>query len=462
MRSLSFVLPVVAVLASSGALAQEKPAPEKPELPAPPTVDDPMLAPVAPPAVSIKTWDDALSHVRARSTDLRIAYEEVTRAEGQSRIALAAALPTINVTGTATHNFITKDTYVPTGITTGRTVTSPTESFANGGVTLTQPLLALRAWHTIGTAHAAEDAAKLSVEDIKRTIALNVSNAMVAVVTAERIAELNRVGLRAALERLSLTQRKRDLGGQATGLDVIRAQQDVESARATLVAGDESLRQAREALGLALGLPMQVGVDRNLDVASLERATSLICKPASSIEERADVAAARRRVYISERNVDDVKYQFAPTINAQSSVQTTTVDTGTAPQTTWNIQGVLVIPLWEGGARYGALRDTRAQQTQSEQRLEALRRTASIQVEQARRNVAVTEQARKVAADARALAAETDRLTRVGYLEGRGTSLELVTAAAQLRQADINLALKEFDVVRARVLAALSVANCSW
>src|SRR6185436_17046256 len=96
-------------------------------------------------------------------------------------------------------------------------------------------------------------------------IALRVASAVIAVVTAERVAELNRIGLRSALERLDLTSRKKGLGA-ATGLDVLRAQQDAELARATLVSGDESLRQSREALGLALGLPEAVGVSTDINL----------------------------------------------------------------------------------------------------------------------------------------------------------------------------------------------------
>src|SRR5687767_14554465 len=59
-----------------------KPAPAQPdtrvgELPAAPNVDDPMLQPVARPRVEVATWEVALSHLRARSTDLRIAGEEI-------------------------------------------------------------------------------------------------------------------------------------------------------------------------------------------------------------------------------------------------------------------------------------------------------------------------------------------------------------------------------------------------
>src|SRR5690606_27913676 len=133
--------------------------------------------------------------------------------------------------------------------------------------------------------------------------------AIVGVVTAERVAELNRLGLRNALTRLELTTRKTALGS-GTGLDVIRARQDVETARATLVSGDEALRQAREALGLALGLPDQVGVPPNVDLNGLEASARASCRASGSIDERADIAALRGNVEIAERMVTDVEYQF--------------------------------------------------------------------------------------------------------------------------------------------------------
>jgi outer membrane protein TolC len=149
-------------------------------------------------------------------------------------------------------------------------------------------------------------------------------------------------------------------------------------------------------------------------------------------------------------------------VSAQSTLFETSADSGLSPNPTWNLQAILSVPIWDGGARYGALRDARGQIMQAEQRLEATRRVASVQVAQATRGVQVAEQALEVAKRARDLAAEVDRLTRRGFEEGSGTSLELVTAAAALRQAEINLALKEFDLLRARITAALSVANCDY
>jgi hypothetical protein len=53
-------------------------------------------------------------------------------------------------------------------------------------------------------------------------------------------------------------------------------------------------------------------------------------------------------------------------------------------------------------------------------------------------------------------------MTQAAYTAGQGTSLELVTASEAHRQAELNLALQEFGVVKARLVAALALASCPW
>lgn len=438
------------------------------QLPPPPTINDAMLTPVAPAKTNVSTWEDVMKYVKARSTDLKIAYAEVTRAEGQWRIALAGALPTINGTGAVRKDLLTRTTTSTVAVNpaNGQPITSTqtlpnTDWIATASLTASQPLFAPRAWYGIKTADINESVAKLSLDETKREITVRVALAVISVVTSERVAELNRIGLRAALERLDLTTRKKALGA-ATGLDVIRAQQDAESARATLVSGDESLRQARESLGLALGVPEPIGVSADINLDGLEKSTGSVCKAASSAEDRSDVATARGRKVLADREVGDVWWQFAPTVFAQTTLATTSLDNGVSPVTTWNIQAVLNVPLWEGGARYGLLKNAHVDVDEAENRLIALRRSVDIELAQTRRAVDVAEESRKVAASERQLAADADRLTRAGYLEGQGTSLELVVAAQALRQAEVNLALREFDLVRARIQALLSAANCPF
>ncbi len=426
-----------------------------------------MLAPMPPAPRVIATWEETLDLIRGRSTDLRTAYDEILRAEGQVRTALAATLLTVTGTATYQHQIAASNTSLPSSFLTTYPELVGFGSTPNDQITLgaqaTQPILSFEAWHAYDTAKINVKAARLSWEDMKRTIALSVANDLIAVITAERVAELNRVGTRSALERLDLSRRKNNLGA-ASVLDVVRAQQDVETARATLVTGDESLREAREALGLALGIPSEVGVTRDLNLNGLVTAALDTCKAADSVEDRADVAAARVRVEVAKRRVDDVYYLFLPTLNAQSTVNYNAPIPASqgSPTSYWNIGAVLSVPLWDGGVRYGSLRQNRALEDEARQTLESTRRQALVQVAQARRSVAVAEASAAVAKNARILAAENDRLTRTGYIEGQGTSLELVTAAAALREADITLTLREFDLVKARVTAILALANCPW
>lgn len=429
-----------------------------------PKIDDPRLAPIAEPRRVLGSWDEILTLERARSIELRVAYDEVTRAEGQSRLALAAALPVIGAQGQAVHNFLVESFEQPTGTGPGgapitKTITVPPANYIDGTVALTQPLLALQAWHTIGTAHRNEEVLRMSAQDLKRQISLGVTSAVVGVLTAERLAEINRLGLRTALERLDFVQRKR-LAGAASGIDTVRAQQDVEAARITLVVGDETLRQAREALGLAVGLPEQVGVKFNLQ--SVEQSVLRTCPAAATLQQRSDVVAARLRVEVAERLSSNVSLQYLPTIGVQTAVSSTTRDTGSAPNTTWAVQGLVNVPIWDGGARYGQKRSADALADEARLGLEQIERNGTLAITQARRAVVVANDAFEVVKVARALAAETERLAQAAFRAGQGSSLELVLAAAALRQAEIELTLREGAVVRARLLAVLTLANCTW
>jgi outer membrane protein TolC len=278
-------------------------------------------------------------------------------------------------------------------------------------------------------------------------------------VTAEREAEINRVGLRVALEQAEITVRKRALGA-ANGLDVVRAQQNAANARATLVTGDETLREARESLGLALGVPEEMGVAPDVNADGLARSAMESCRAVSDVDDRADIASARVKLDVAKRNLRNVWFTFLPTVTAQSTLAGTSVTTIINP--TWNITATLQVPIWDGGTRYGNLRNARAAEDMAVQQLESLRRQAIIQVEQAQRQLAVSQDSDKVAREQRDLAAQNDQMTQLAYGAGQGTSLELVTASEAHRQAEINLALADFNVVKARILALLALATCPW
>jgi multidrug efflux system outer membrane protein len=468
MRSLLLAIPLLALPLSASAqtpTAPPLPAPPSPTsaqgplaVPPPPEVSDPMLAPVPPPHRILSSWSEAVNYLRARSTDLKIALDQVLQAEAQTRIALAGPLPSLTSQGYMSHQFLTGSSSI---YLAGAGATASATTYA-GNLVLQGTLINVQQFDQISIDELGEDVSRLTVDDRKRTLALSLANQIVAVVTAERTADINRVGLRVALEQLEIARRKQALGA-ANGLDVVRAEQNAANARATLVSGDESLREAREALGLALGIPEETGVAPGININDVAQSAMESCRVVKDVDERPDIASARRELEVTKRQLRNVYYSFLPTLNAQSTM--TYVAPAPAfgqPDPTWNIQGILTIPWYDGGLRYGNLRNARAAQDIAAQNLEALRRQAIIQVEQAQRQLEVADVSDKVAIEQRDLAAQNDQMTQTAYMAGQGTSLELVTASEAHRQAELNLALADFTVVKARLLAVLALATCPW
>jgi outer membrane protein TolC len=428
-----------------------------------------MLTPVGPAPRLLGDWDEALGLLRSHSTDLRTAEAGVTRAEGRWRQALSTLLPNARMSAGTGVDILHPDRPVlssgqPVGVVAGgagEAGYAPTVPLISGSASLTQSLVDIGAWRGVASASSAEVAASAQLEDVRRRLTLSLARGLVSVVAAERAAELNRVGLRQALERAALAQRTFELGA-GTRLDVVRVRQDVEDARASLVAGDEQLRRAREALGAALGDGGPIGVSPGFGLDGLVARTQATCEPLSDTGSRADLAAARAQVDAARQSRQQAAAGYLPSLGLSSSTFAFSTNPGPARIPTWSIGAVLTVPIWEGGLREGLLRERGGVEAQAAEALERARRDVGVEVAQSRRGVEVAEALVKTAAEARALAEETDRLTRRSFEVGRGTSLELVQSGAALRRAELALALREFELVQARLDAFLTEARCDW
>ena len=427
-----------------------------------------MLAPVPPPQHVITTWEDATRMLRARSTDLRRAHDDILKAEADSRTALGAVLPTLSATGTASHTILpTPSSGGGSVIDTGTAAGAQAVPGAGGGrnsltgsLRLSVPLIDFKGWHSVGTAHVNEEAARLDYANLERTTSAALALAIADNVTAERLAEIGRLGLRNALERQALTEAK-ERTGTGTGLDIVRARQDVAQARSAIVNNDEGLRKSREALGLAVGLTEPVGVTPATDLGAIREGVLRACRQLPELEQRADLRSADKDIEVARRRAIEVDQGFLPTLSAGSTFTESVSDSGNPARTSWNVQAVLSVPIFDGGVKYGQRRSAQAVADQSETTREALRRTSTVDIVQARRAVDVAEQSRANSEQIRNLANDVDRMTRALFQTGKGTSLDLVTSAAALRQAEVDLAVDELALVQARIASLLTLADCS-
>ncbi|MFY1831408.1 TolC family protein [Myxococcus fulvus] len=417
-----------------------------------------MLSPVPPAPRVVKSWGEALAFVRERSTDLRGAEAGVERAGGRFRQALSVLLPNARTQVAVAQDLLNPSLApgaLPGAAGDGRTATQPAVTLTT---TLTQSVVDLSAWRGLSSAREAEAGAVASLQDLRRRLVLGLAQTLVATVAAERTAEMNRVGLLRALERAALTLRSFELGA-SNQLDVVRVQQDVAVARGALVAGDEQLRRTREALGLALGFGDSLGVDPSFDLRGLVDDTRRDCAALENLDARADLVAARAQVAAARDSRRQASSGYLPTLGLSSTLLGLTTEPGFGRFSTWSVSAVLSLPLWEGGLREG--RERAGLEKQAEAQLEDTRRDVSVEVARARRSVEVAESLVKTAVESRDLAERTDQLTRRAFEVGRGSSLELVQSGAALREAELNLVLREFQRVQAHLDAFLTEARCN-
>lgn len=470
------------LFSASRAAAQAPPAQPRPttptgpgaalEEPRLPEVDDPMLTPLAPAPNVLGSWQQAVAMTRRQSTGLRIAAAQADQARAASRQALARALPTLVGRGTVTQHLLRNEVTVP-GFEVRQfnpVVLQPTTTTTNtpdpsrawlATLTLDVPVFAPSAWYDHGTAKDFEHQQRLNEKEVKRQVLASVAEAIVSVVTAERLAEVSRVSLRSALSTLELTKRRARLGA-GTALDVVRTEQEVTLTRSQVVTNDESVRRAREALGLALGTAEPWGVTPAIRLDALAADARSSCRPERDVNLRPDVMTAQAAVGVAERKVTSIDWQYWPTVDFFSTLTYLSNELASPNFThfTWTIGGVLNWTLYDGGVREGTRDFNQQGAIIAHEQLTQTRRQAKIEVVQAIRGVEVAEANLKVSARTQELAQESVRLSRIAYANGTGTSFDLVDTGRRLREAELDLAIKEFEVVRAKVAALLALATC--
>lgn len=428
---------------------------------------DPDLAAVPEAPASIVDLDAFVAQVLQGNVDVAVARQEVERARGLARQALAALLPTLSASGSLQYHQPTGG-YAAAASGAGGSGSAMSASslflsnsafFATGTLSLSQSLLSPRALYAIGTSDRSIASAQATADDRVRTTLITAADDLLAEVSAARTAEVSRVGLRSAIEVMAMTARKVELGS-ATQLDLLRTKQDVENARATVLSANEALRKTREALGLVMGMDTAFGASPTLPIDSIEAVLQRRCQP-RSLEQRSDLRAATLDSEIAERTMHDSLLAYAPSLSLSSNASVSNVAQLSGENWSFSVLGTLSVPIWDGGASVGARRAARATLAQKRAQLDGVTRAAAVQQTQTARSVLVAEAAQAVAQRSQAQAAELARLTRAAFASGTGTSFDVVDAARKAREAELDLIGKKVDLLRARVEALLAAATCA-
>ena len=383
----------------------------------------------------------AIKRAIAHNPNAETARLEVERADALVRSARSASLPSLVVNGTYTRLDGNRTIGVPPN---QRLIAAASALGANA--ILSVPLVAPRSWTQWSHAREGVDVAKAKAEDVRRVVAVAAARAYLAVTAQKRVIEANERALDTAKSHYDFAQ-KRHAGGLGNRLDEVRARNQQVSSEAQLQTSYVALARAREALAVLTGTSSLL--DTSDDAAFVALPTEAVANAAA--QHRSDVLAQMA----SARAADDIDQDnwadYCPTLSATGQVFAQHPATVLLPQTGWQAQVVLSIPVYDGGARGGLAEERHAVLREDSLNVAATKRQADSDVQFSLEEVRRVDQALLAAREAAASAKEALDLTDAAYAEGANTNLEVIDAQRTLNIAETQLVVAEDNAREARL-----------
>lgn len=364
-------------------------------------------------ALSLK---DTLERGLRYNLGLLLEEEASRQTHGARWAALADLLPRVSGFVSERRQVLNLDAF---GFPSPEPIVGPFNVF-DARVGLSQPVLDLRAWNGAKAAASTERAATLGIRSARELVVLVSVDLYLEAVTAESRIEVARAQLETAE---ALLRQATDLknAGLVAGIEVVRANVQVQSQRQRRIVAENSFEKAKLRLARAIGLPPGQAVALTdkipfapLDGVSLEKAL------ADAYAQRADYQAARERVAAAEASQRAASSELLPSLRFDADYGTIGQTVGHA-HPTFTVAATVHVPLFDGGRTIG-------------HRIEA----ASV---------------------LRQRQAEFDDLRGRIDLEVRSTILDLTAASRQLETARTSVLLAGQELTQARDRFAAGVAG---
>lgn len=419
---------------------------------------------MAPPRLALRSWEQAKQLMLGHEPQWQTQRAALARANAGLQRALAQLLPQIeaslgtdyspvrvafaSVQQAAVHQFFAESSLIPRG---------------SAALSLTFSLSRLA---THEAAEHALDAQTHALAGTRQRLLATLGASVLAVLSAERVVARQQAGCDAAADRLQMTRRLVELG-RGTELDVQRFVQDLSDARSQLVGAQEALAEARDSLGVALGLREAVAVASDFDVSTLLTPRGAGCKPLPSLSERSDRRAAQAQLAQARASARAAELAFLPEIRVQSQYLASYAPTSAVTFSgrrgllhNWSVSANLRWTVYDGGTRAAALGDARAAARSAAAQQQATAIATTRESRAAKRLVSVATANVEISRQGTEAARTVDRLARRAMELGHASALEVLDAARRLRQSETTLAVREVELAAARLRALMAGASC--
>ena len=410
-----------------------------------------LLASVAPARGQPTTlsFDQAIRRAFARNPDALVASEEISRARAVVEQVRAGSFPTVAATAT----FTQLDSARVSQATPGNVILPATELNNAGIVAVTVDPRRLVQWSQAGEN---ETVARLGAADVRRQLAIAVGQTYLSVLAQRQVVQADESAAQNAAAHVNYTRARLD-GGGGTLLDFKRATALYNSDTTLVEHARFLLVHLQEQLGTLLGenTPIDVTAEVQLPVAPLDSGVALD----DALGLRSDLQLTRERLAAAAKVRRESWADFMPWASASFEMFYQTPLTQTLPTDGWQLLVTLGIPIYDGGLRYGFLKERRALEREAGIRLDAQQRlvsadvrTALVELERARAALGSAREAARTSAD-------VVRLTTVSYRAGLSTNIEVIDAQLASLNADVAAALAENDERQARLDLLLATGH---
>lgn len=417
------------------------------------------------------TLADAVAIALRRQPTEYLARTQITSANGQKAQARAQYFPTLTPTfqyqdsrdtfyGLSTST-VTPTTTIGSDGTPTQTFTSGTQSL--GGVAVTRgsgsALVLKQTLFDSGTRESVNaqarrtlDAARFGQTDTRQQIILNVTQSFYDLLRADDLVKVSQAQVTRAEQTVAQTQGQID-AGVAARADILQSKSDLANAQVSLLQNESAVRSTEAALKNA----MAIETSSPLQLASLAAEDALPplpnAGPEKPLEEYVTQAYAARpdlrqqlsTIEVSKQSVKQAKINAGVALSGSYVLTYQPTNDIGAKGTNSQVLVTASYPLFDAGGARGGVRIAEAGRDADLNRLEQLRQTVRLNVEQSYYDRALALQRTQLAQIAIQAAQESFDAATARRTAGIGTVLDITTAQVSLTQAQNQYVTAVYD-----------------
>ena len=399
---------------------------------------------------------DAVQRALQNNLGLLLQEESETSARGARWRALADLLPNVSGSLAARRQVINLQAF---GFPANPPLVGPFNIY-DARVALSQPVVDLAAVNDARASSLSEKAAKYGVRTARDLVVLVTVNLYLEAVAQSSRIEMVHAQLQTAEELLKQAQDLKT-SGVVAGLDVVRAQVQMQTQRQRSIAAENDFEKAKLQLAHAIGIPVGQPLTLTDSIPYSPLPTPAVDESiARALETRSDYLAAKSRVEAAQATSRAANEALLPSFHVDADYGAIGQTPGTA-LTTYTMAATVRIPVFDAGRTTARRIEAASALRQREAELADFRSRVEFEVRSALLDLRAAEQQLQAAQTSVQLANDELRQARDRFAAGVAGNLEVTQAQEAVATASDTYvsALYSHNLAKASLAQALGIAE---